>query len=184
MTYRQESNVVNKHLVFVRNWQFMFQVESIVKDYILDDAVYNEVAQRLSEHMNMGLDSQQTSKADLKMFPTYVRSLPNGSGILTGFMSGFILFICCRLSLQWTSKENQQAGIFNFVLQCNCVHFVFVERGSFLALDLGGTNFRVLLITLKDSAHVEMKNKIYPISQATMTGPGSQVKYQKTTHPL
>ena len=59
----------------------MFQVESIVKDYILDDAVYNEVAQRLSEHMNMGLDSQQTSKADLKMFPTYVRSLPNGSGI-------------------------------------------------------------------------------------------------------
>ena len=52
---------------------------------------------------------------------------------------------------------------------------LFSERGSFLALDLGGTNFRVLLITLKDSEHVEMKNKIYPISQATMTGHGSQV---------
>ncbi|KAK2163269.1 hypothetical protein NP493_1471g00019 [Ridgeia piscesae] len=46
------------------------------------------------------------------------------------------------------------------------------ERGHFLALDLGGTNFRVLLITLK-GIDVEMKNKIFPISQELMHGEGT-----------
>jgi len=43
-----------------------------------------------------------------------------------------------------------------------------------LALDLGGTNFRVLLISLKGST-VEMKNKIYPIAEELMLGTGTQV---------
>lgn len=49
------------------------------------------------------------------------------------------------------------------------------ERGTFLALDLGGTNFRVLLIDLVDSENVLMKNKIYPIAHTTMNGPGEKV---------
>jgi len=53
-----------------------------------------------------------------------------------------------------------------------CVYFE--ETGDYLALDLGGTNFRVLLITLKGST-VEMKNKIYPIAEEIMLGTGTQV---------
>ncbi|XP_065219169.1 hexokinase type 2 isoform X1 [Planococcus citri] len=48
------------------------------------------------------------------------------------------------------------------------------ERGKFLALDLGGTNFRVLLITL-DENHFDMKSKIYAIPQSIMIGPGAQL---------
>lgn len=51
---------------------------------------------------------------------------------------------------------------------------MFTEAGHFLALDLGGTNFRVLLITLKGST-VSMENKIYPIAEDIMLGTGTQV---------
>ena len=42
------------------------------------------------------------------------------------------------------------------------------ERGDFLALDLGGTNFRVLLISVHDG-EVKMKSDTYPLEQAVMT---------------
>ena len=61
----------------------------------------------------------------------------------------------------------------NFVKFCYLI-VVIKETGDYLALDLGGTNFRVLLITLKGST-VEMKNKIYPISEELMLGTGTQV---------
>jgi len=49
------------------------------------------------------------------------------------------------------------------------------ERGSFLALDLGGTNFRVLLISVTDKGEADMKSTIYAISNELMTGPGDKV---------
>ncbi|XP_017780518.1 PREDICTED: hexokinase type 2 isoform X3 [Nicrophorus vespilloides] len=48
------------------------------------------------------------------------------------------------------------------------------EKGKFLALDLGGTNFRVLLIELGDN-HFEMKSKIFAIPQHIMLGSGEQL---------
>lgn len=52
--------------------------------------------------------------------------------------------------------------------------FVIAEEGKFLALDLGGTNFRVLLIDLKgDKFHME--NEIYAIPKEIMLGSGEQV---------
>jgi len=45
------------------------------------------------------------------------------------------------------------------------------ERGRFLALDLGGTNFRVLLIELGEVFH--MDSKIYAVPQDIMIGPGT-----------
>ncbi|XP_006624750.1 hexokinase type 2 isoform X2 [Apis dorsata] len=48
------------------------------------------------------------------------------------------------------------------------------EKGNFLALDLGGTNFRVLLITL-DNQNFDMKSKIYVIPQSLMVGTGVQL---------
>jgi len=49
------------------------------------------------------------------------------------------------------------------------------ERGRFLALDLGGTNFRVLLITVTENHEVDMKNTIFAISNELMTGSGAKV---------
>uniref|UniRef100_A0A146LSX2 Phosphotransferase n=1 Tax=Lygus hesperus TaxID=30085 RepID=A0A146LSX2_LYGHE len=45
------------------------------------------------------------------------------------------------------------------------------EKGQFLALDLGGTNFRVLLITL-NGRHFDMQSKIYVVPKEIMLGPG------------
>ncbi|XP_021956694.1 hexokinase type 2 isoform X2 [Folsomia candida] len=47
------------------------------------------------------------------------------------------------------------------------------EKGKFLALDLGGTNFRVLLIDLEGgSTTAKMVSKIYAVPTAVMVGPG------------
>lgn len=51
---------------------------------------------------------------------------------------------------------------------------LFIEKGNFLALDLGGTNFRVLLITLEGQKS-DMKSKIYAIPQSLMLGTGTQL---------
>ncbi|XP_019760190.1 hexokinase type 2 isoform X7 [Dendroctonus ponderosae] len=48
------------------------------------------------------------------------------------------------------------------------------ETGKFLALDLGGTNFRVLLIELSGE-HFEMKSKIFAIPEHIMLGSGEQL---------
>lgn len=50
------------------------------------------------------------------------------------------------------------------------------ENGNFLALDLGGTNFRVLLIKLKArDINAEMTGKIYRIPNSLMVGSGQQL---------
>ena len=128
-------------------------MKQILSKYTLEHEVYVTVLKKIEEQMNLGLKPDTNAKADLKMFPTYVRSLPNGTGNKY-FPSTF--------------------SVREIVHELFCM---FLERGSFLALDLGGTNFRVLLIDLVDSEHVQMKNKIYPIAQATMKGPGEKVDY-------
>ncbi|KAF4074176.1 hypothetical protein AMELA_G00236580 [Ameiurus melas] len=51
------------------------------------------------------------------------------------------------------------------------------EHGDFVALDLGGTNFRVLLVRVRSGKRrsVEMHNKIYTISQDVMQGTGEEL---------
>lgn len=53
--------------------------------------------------------------------------------------------------------------------------FRSIERGKFLALDLGGTNFRVLIIHLKGENEFQMQSKIYAIPQNIMLGSGTQL---------
>lgn len=57
------------------------------------------------------------------------------------------------------------------------------ERGDFLALDLGGTNFRVLLVRVRSGKRygVEMHNKIYTIPQEAMQGTGEEVGHSLTS---
>lgn len=44
-----------------------------------------------------------------------------------------------------------------------------------MALDLGGTNFRVLLIHLKGTEDYDFRSKIYAIPQSLMTGSGEDL---------
>lgn len=50
------------------------------------------------------------------------------------------------------------------------------EIGNFLALDLGGTNFRVLLIALK-GRRAEMSGKIFRVPEHIMRGTGEAVRF-------
>lgn len=54
----------------------------------------------------------------------------------------------------------------------------YLEHGDFLALDLGGTNFRVLLVKIRSGKRrtVEMHNKIYAIPLEVMQGTGEEVR--------
>ena len=63
-------------------------------------------------------------------------------------------------------------------LNLKCISFVSPkEKGDFLALDLGGTNFRVLLVKVSADGEqkVEMENQIYAIPENLMKGSGSEV---------
>lgn len=54
--------------------------------------------------------------------------------------------------------------------------FSTTENGNFLALDLGGTNFRVLLVKIRSSRRsVRMYNKIFAIPLEIMQGTGEEV---------
>lgn len=51
------------------------------------------------------------------------------------------------------------------------------ENGKYLALDLGGTNFRVLLVKIRSGRRrsVRMYNKIFAIPLEIMQGTGEEV---------
>ena len=84
--------------------------------------------QLLEREIDNGLSPATHSTADVKMFPTYVRAIADGS-----------------------------------------------ETGQVLALDLGGTNFRVLLVDLLPQSKVELISKIFVIPQSIMLGEGVNV---------
>ena len=49
------------------------------------------------------------------------------------------------------------------------------ESGDILALDLGGSNFRVALIKLRAGAKSAMENKAFILSESLMRGSGKKV---------
>lgn len=68
-------------------------------------------------------------------------------------------------------------SIYPFLYLFFCL-FLSPENGDFLALDLGGTNFRVLLVKIRSGKRrtVEMHNKIYAIPLEVMQGTGEEVR--------
>ncbi|KAE9419122.1 hypothetical protein Angca_004211, partial [Angiostrongylus cantonensis] len=93
----------------------------------LSDDQLRKVMHSLKIGMEQGLKKGTPPGVGLRMIPSYVRGIPNGS-----------------------------------------------EVGDFLALDLGGTNFRVLLIRLKGS-EAEIKGKIYEIPVSIQQGTGEKL---------
>ena len=49
------------------------------------------------------------------------------------------------------------------------------EAGKFLALDLGGTNFRVLLMEIGEAGRFTMKSDVFAIDKRIMLGPGEEL---------
>jgi len=57
----------------------------------------------------------------------------------------------------------------------NYLKKLFAERGKFLALDLGGSNFRVLLIHLNAETDFKVQSKTYTITETFMLGSGQEL---------
>ncbi|XP_015666616.1 hexokinase-2-like [Protobothrops mucrosquamatus] len=96
----------------------------------LSDDSLRDISERFQKEMEKGLGADTNPTASVKMLPTFVRSIPDGT-----------------------------------------------EEGDFLALDFGGTNFRVLRVKVAEngSKKVEMENQIYDISEELMRGCGTQL---------
>ncbi|XP_036986765.1 hexokinase-2 isoform X1 [Artibeus jamaicensis] len=75
------------------------------------------------------------------------------------------------------SKETHAMATVKMLPTYVCATPDGTEKGDFLALDLGGTNFRVLLVRVRNGKRrgVEMHNKIYAIPQEAMHGTGDEL---------
>jgi len=51
------------------------------------------------------------------------------------------------------------------------------ESNDILALDLGGSNFRVLLIRLRENEEPRIINKVFIVSESNMKGSGTKVNF-------
>lgn len=106
------------------------KVQEYLEVFRLSLAKLQEVSARLRKDLIRGLGKHTHHKAPVKMLPTFVRAIPDGT-----------------------------------------------ENGDFLALDLGGTNFRVLHVrVMKEEKKVQtMKGQICAISKEMMLGPGEEL---------
>ncbi|XP_042311144.1 hexokinase-3 isoform X2 [Sceloporus undulatus] len=93
-------------------------VAQILAPFQLSVVELEKLRNLMRQEMEKGLSKETHSTATVRMLPTYVRNLPDGT-----------------------------------------------ERGDFLALDLGGTNFRVLLVQVrsKEEGGVRMTSEIYTV---------------------
>lgn len=62
-----------------------------------------------------------------------------------------------------------------FLLCGEFFFFSFIEEGKFLALDLGGTNFRVLYIHLGVDHYYKVKSEVFKVPAYIQRGNGTEV---------
>ncbi|XP_013924886.1 PREDICTED: putative hexokinase HKDC1 [Thamnophis sirtalis] len=104
----------------------------------LSDDTLHDVMTRFQAEMVKGLGRDTNPTAAVKMLPTFVRSLPDGS-----------------------------------------------EKGEFLALDLGGSKFKVLHVKVAEEGkqHVQMESQFYPTPKEIIQGSGTDgVLFSWTKH--
>ena len=56
------------------------QIDEVMKDFRLQDETYVEIMKLLDAEMGRGLGKQTHNDSTVRMFPTYVRRVPNGQG--------------------------------------------------------------------------------------------------------
>ncbi|NXV31030.1 HXK3 protein, partial [Rissa tridactyla] len=104
----------------------------------------------MRQEMELGLGQETNANSSVRMLPTYVRGTPDGTGEGRGPGEGGPgEAVALLLPLCWLPAE----------------------RGEFLALDLGGTNFRVLVVRVAEDG-IRMASEIYLIPTNIMQGTG------------
>ncbi|MBZ3885914.1 Hexokinase-1, partial [Sciurus carolinensis] len=105
------------------------QIDEVLALFRLTREQLVGVQGRMRAELEFGLKKKTQALATVKMLPTYVYGMPDGT-----------------------------------------------EKGKFLALDLGGTNFRVLLVKIRSGRRsVRMYNKIFAIPLEIMQGTGEEL---------
>ncbi|XP_036024385.1 hexokinase HKDC1 isoform X2 [Onychomys torridus] len=105
------------------------QIDKVLALFQLTREQLLGVRDKMRTELEYGLKKQTHALATVKMLPTYVYGVPDGT-----------------------------------------------ENGKFLALDLGGTNFRVLLVKIRSGRRsVRMYNKIFTIPLEIMQGTGEEL---------
>ncbi|VDM01430.1 unnamed protein product [Schistocephalus solidus] len=112
------------------------KVKERLSCFELKQADYANIRKNMNNAMLRGLNIGTRDKASVKMYPSFVTKLPNGT-----------------------------------------------EAGQYLALDLGGTNYRVILVTLAAKEHPpKIEERTYAIPRETMTSTGEELfEYIATT---
>nr|XP_054765805.1 hexokinase-2-like [Lytechinus pictus] len=110
-----------------QNADFPSEVTALIKSFELTRDLQYQIMERLEDEMNKGLKAALNPTAKIKMLPTYVTSLPDGT-----------------------------------------------ENGDFLVLDLGGSNFRVMWVKIKNGQSKTCMD-VYTIPTEVMRGPGDQL---------
>nr|XP_039261313.1 hexokinase-2-like [Styela clava] len=113
---------------FQRTPSVIFHVKQSMEDFYLSDDTLEQITKQMEEEMVKGLGKDTNESAKVKMLPSFVQALADGS-----------------------------------------------ENGTFLALDLGGTNFRVLLVKLEHGEKPEMDSQIYKMPEEVITGSGEKL---------
>ncbi|XP_052600831.1 hexokinase HKDC1 [Peromyscus californicus insignis] len=105
------------------------QIDKVLALFQLTREQLMGVRDKMRTELEYGLKKQTHALATVKMLPTFVYGMPDGT-----------------------------------------------EKGKFLALDLGGTNFRVLLVKIRSGRRsVRMYNKIFAIPLEIMQGTGEEL---------
>ncbi|XP_032347429.1 hexokinase HKDC1 isoform X3 [Camelus ferus] len=105
------------------------QIDKVLALFQLTREQLEGVQDKMRVELDYGLKRDTHPLATVKMLPTYVRGMPDGT-----------------------------------------------EKGKFLALDLGGTNFRVLLVKIRSGwRSVRIYNKIFAIPLEIMQGTGEEL---------
>ncbi|KAF2979132.1 hypothetical protein EK904_007124, partial [Melospiza melodia maxima] len=106
------------------------RLDAALAPLLLPPSTLQQVRDSMRAELEFGLKREAQGQATVKMLPTYVCGMPDGT-----------------------------------------------EKGKFLALDLGGTNFRVLLVKIKSGRRrsVQMYNKIFAIPLEIMQGTGEEL---------
>ncbi|NWS54435.1 HXK3 protein, partial [Chunga burmeisteri] len=100
------------------------EVDRLLAPLRLSHADLERIQALMRREMELGLGGESNAKPSVRMLPTYVRGMPDGT-----------------------------------------------ERGEFLALDLGDTNFQVLVVRVAQDG-IRMASEIYVIPTAVMQGTG------------
>ncbi|KAH8294215.1 hypothetical protein KR054_009529 [Drosophila jambulina] len=103
-------------------------LKEAVKGFLLEETAMNQVVNRMTKELKMGLARETHPRAAIKCFVTYVQDIPTGK-----------------------------------------------ERGKYLALDLGGSNFRVLLVNILSETDIEIEAKTYAFPAPLMSGTAKEL---------